>query len=61
MKIDEGCINHNVVRMIDRGVGNPAEYAYTETAVAEKEQMFSLGYVRGVLDLANELKRVLKE
>lgn len=60
MKIDESCINHNVVRIIDSMIGSPYEYADDED-FADNQRLLTLGAVRGVLDLANELKAVLKE
>lgn len=60
MKIDEGCINHNVVRIISELTtdiyantkGDPAETAVNLAMI--------LGEVSGVLDLANAMMEVLK-
>ena len=58
MKIDEECINHNVVRLINETVSNPWEYDGDEL---DHMRLVTLGYIRGVIELAGELKAVLKE
>lgn len=55
MKIDESCINHNVVRLINDMILEPCEYAEEPHMV-----LAVLNQVKGVLELAKELKEVLK-
>lgn len=55
MKIDEGCINHNAVRLIDRA------WDISDTEVEEDALRIAvLGYIKGVTDMAKALKEVLK-
>ncbi len=59
MKIDEGCINHNVANVIDialRRVVSDEELG--RDGEISKDEF--VGCVRGVLSLAKELKEVLK-
>ena len=56
MKIDEGCINYNAVRLIDELTESIYEYPQ-ENDVFYK---MTLAEIRGVLNLASELKTVLK-
>lgn len=60
MKITEDCINHNALRVINMGIASPFEYA-DSSEDADHIRLVTLGYIRGVLDLANELKAVLKK
>lgn len=57
MKIDEASINHNVVRLV--GGLLPFEMA-DRTDDTDNLRIMSLGYVQGVCELADELKKVLK-
>ena len=59
MKIDEACINHNALRCISEEIGSPYEYA-EEDATSDHIRLITLGYVNGVLALADALKEVLK-
>lgn len=59
MKIDEGCINHNALRLIDDVTANPYEWA-EQNDCADHQRILTIGYVRGVIDMAKELKEVLK-
>lgn len=59
MKITEDCINHNALLVIDMGIASPFEYA-DASEDADHIRLVTLGYIRGVLDLAKELKEVLK-
>lgn len=55
MKIDESCINHNAVRLIGR------IWDINGTADGEDGlQMMTLGYIKGIIDMAKALKEVLK-
>ena len=60
MKITEDCIDHNALCVINMGIASPFEYA-DSSEDADHIRLVTLGYIRGVLDLANELKAVLKE
>lgn len=59
MKIDESCINHNVVGIISDAVDVPERYS-SEDDNSDHIRLITLGYIRGVIDLANVLKEVLK-
>lgn len=59
MKIDEGCINHNALRLIDDVTANPYEWS-EQSDCADHQRILTIGYVRGVIDMAKELKEVLK-
>lgn len=59
MKIDEGCINHNVTKLIDEELGSPWEYA-EQADDADHTRLLMLGYIRGVLSFAECMKEVLK-
>lgn len=59
MKIDEACINHNVVRLVDEITGSFYEFA---DAVDNDDHLriATIGEIRGICDLASALKEVLK-
>jgi len=56
MKIDEGCINHNAVRIIEE-LTDSIYCSDTD----EKWAWMTLANIRGVIDLTKVLKEVLKE
>lgn len=58
MKIDEACINHNAVRLINEIVGSPYEYG-DQDETADHCRLLTIGAVRGVLDMAEAMKKVL--
>lgn len=58
MKIDEATINHNVVRLCKDLL--PFDMC-DRTDAEDNLRIMSLGYIQGVCDLAEELKRVLAE
>ena len=60
MKIDEACINYNAVRLINEIMGNPYEYGDQDES-ADHFRLMTLGAVRGVLDMAEAMKKVLSE
>lgn len=60
MKIDEGCINHNIALVINDGMGSPWEYG-ERSDDADNMRLLTLGFVHGVLTLGEALKDVLKE
>lgn len=59
MKIDEACVNHNALRLINEIVGCPYEYGDQDES-ADHLRLLTLGEVRGVLDMAEAMKKVLK-
>lgn len=56
MKIDESCINHNAVRLIDGSWENISGLE----GEGEALQIMTLGYIKGITDMAKALKEVLK-
>lgn len=59
MKIDENTINHNALRLC----GNVSEDTWdivSDTENAEKRAIARVGYINGVYDMANAMKKVLK-
>lgn len=58
MKIDKACIDHNALRIIGENV-LPWEMS-EQNDNTDHQRLITLGYVRGVLDLAAMLKEVLK-
>lgn len=54
MKIDEGSINHNAMRLIKQ-VAEPA----WENIGNDKESLMRLAYIDGITDMANAMKEVL--
>ena len=58
MKITEDNINNNLARTIEDMVGLPFEYS-EESEDADHQRLITLGYVKGAIDLANNLKAVL--
>jgi hypothetical protein len=60
MRIDEACINHNAVKIIDALSDNI--YAFCDGDM-EQNRMYmamTLGEIAGVIDMAKALKEVLK-
>lgn len=57
MKINEECIDHNVTRLIE-------EYTQCiwelDDDIHDHVRLMTLGYIRGVLELGEALKEVLK-
>ena len=59
MKIDEAYINHTALRLINESVGCPYEYS-DQDETADHCRLMTIGAVRGVLDMAEAMKKVLK-
>lgn len=59
MKVDESCINHNALRLIKYLTDSNYEIKYEEKEMGY--MLMTLGEIRGVIDLADALKEVLKE
>lgn len=66
MKIDEACINHNAVRIIEELSAAAYDFCSlkAEDAMSERENhnyaLMTLGNIVGVLDMARAMKEVLK-
>ena len=64
MKIDEACINHNVIRFISDLVASRYEFLSSENERQDQTNrdymIMTLGEIGGVIELAVELKKVLK-
>lgn len=58
MKITEDCINHNAMRIIDEN--NVPFEMYEANGEADHQRLITMGYVRGVLDMAQVMKEVLR-
>lgn len=58
MKIDEANINHNAVRLIDEIVTDFMDSNITE--YDDKYSAVTIGYVKGVCDMAEVMKTKLK-
>lgn len=58
MKITEDCINHNAMQIIDEN--NVPYEMYESNDEADHQRLITMGYVRGVLDMAQVMKEVLK-
>lgn len=58
MKIDEACIDHNAVKLINEIVGIPYEYG-DQDETTDHLRLLTLGTVRGVLDMAAAMKKAL--
>lgn len=59
MKIDESCINHNALRLIDEAIDSPFEYC-EEKPDSDHMRLLVLGEIRGIIQMANAMKEVLK-
>ena len=59
MKIDEACINHNAVKLINEIVGIPYEYGDQDEST-DHLRLLTLGEVRGVLEMTEAMKKALK-
>lgn len=57
MKIDESCINHNAIRLIEE-IASPIYECLDEKD--DNTRIAVLGGINGILDLARVLKEVLK-
>ena len=56
MKIDEGCINHNAVKLICEIL----EATTITSANGDNDRIWTLGYVQGIVDFAEAMQEVLK-
>lgn len=60
MKTSEAYINQTALRLINEIVGSPFEYG-DQDETADHFRLMTLGAVRGVLDMAEAMKEVLRE
>lgn len=60
MKIDEACIDHNAIELINEIMGSPYEYGDQDEST-DHLRLLTIGAVRGVLDMAEAMKKVLSE
>lgn len=58
MKITEECIDYNTIRLIDEDT-DPWELS-GQSDDMDNERLIMLGYIRGVIDMAQAMKEVLK-
>lgn len=58
MRITGDCINHNAMKLIDES--NLPWEMYEANDDADHQRLITMGYVRGVLDMAEAMKEVLK-
>ena len=61
MKVDESSINHNAVRIIEELAENIYSFCDENTEQNRMYLAMTLGEIARVIDLAKELKKVLKE
>ena len=64
MKIDEGCINHNALRLIENIGDDPYYLCRCEDDKSVEQNfriaMMMIGEANGVIAMANAMKEVLK-
>ena len=64
MKIDENCINHNALRLIDEILSDPYGLCYIDGDKTDETNfriaMVDMGTISGVLSMAKAMKEVLK-
>lgn len=58
MKITDDCIDYNTVRLIDEDTDPWALSGQSDDM--DNERLIMLGYIRGVIDMAQAMKEVLK-
>lgn len=59
MKITEECVNHNAVRLIGEMVSELHEFTDADDNM-ERMRIATLGEIRGICQMANAMKEVLK-
>lgn len=59
MKIDESCINHNALRLIGEMVSELYEFTDKDESM-ENMRIATLGEIRGICQMADAMKEVLK-
>ena len=60
MKIDEGCINHNAVRLISELLNSRYEIISQDERDERGYLLMTLGEIGGILEMADVMKEVLK-
>ena len=59
MKIDESCINYNAMRLISDMVSELYEFCDADDNM-ERMRIATLGEIRGICQMADEMKKALK-
>ncbi len=59
MKIDESCINHNAVRLVGKMVSELYEFTDQDESM-ENMRIATLGEIRGICQMADAMKEVLR-
>ena len=59
MKIDESCINHNALRLIGEMVSELYEFTDADENM-ERMRIATLGEIRGICQMADVMKEVLR-
>ena len=59
MKIDESCINHNVAQLVGEIVENLYEFTNADED-SDHARIAMLGEIRGICQMADAMKEVLK-
>lgn len=60
MRINEGCINHNAVRIIKDLVESRYDMIMEGTAEERGYFLMTLGEIAGIIEMADVMKEVLK-
>ena len=60
MKITEDGINHNALRLIEAELGCLYDYSDQDENL-DHTRLLTLGYINGVIAMANEMKEELKD
>lgn len=64
MKIDESCINHNALRIINEIVSDPYFLCHSDGKEPDEQNfrvaLMTIGEISGVLEMAKTMKEVLK-
>lgn len=60
MKIDESCINHNALNLINDLVIDSYSMIDCDKDEERGFSLMTIGEIKGVIDLANELKKALR-
>lgn len=60
MKIDESCIDHNAINLINDLVFDSYSMIDCETAEERGFYLMTIGEIKGVINLAEELKKALR-
>ncbi len=59
MNIDEACINHNALKLIEEELASPYDYL-DQDENQDRTRIITLGEITGIILMANQMKEVLK-